>query len=187
MEGSGLTKAAVLRGRGPGGGPVHGGQTTWDIYASLLRQGLGAQRRFVNAKNGDERGLPRADRQGVLNRVATPMRAALRIAGGRRLCGPRAASAACSAVLVEAVTCAEEGAGGITLNADFAELVLRITGSSLPPVYRPLPEDDPAGRCPGIGKARMALGWQPEVRVKEGVRRTVEWLRSRYYSHSFPG
>lgn len=62
---------------------------------------------------------------------------------------------------------------------DFAELVLRITGSSSPIVYRPLPEDDPARRRPDIGKARMALGWQPEVRVEEGVRRTVEWLRSR--------
>jgi dTDP-glucose 4,6-dehydratase len=69
--------------------------------------------------------------------------------------------------------------------ADFAELVLRVTGSSSPIVYRPLPEDDPARRRPDIGKARMALGWQPEVRVEEGVRRTVEWLQSRYYSHDF--
>ena len=36
--------------RGTGHGPVHGAQTTWDIYASLLRQGLDTQRRFVLAK-----------------------------------------------------------------------------------------------------------------------------------------
>jgi dTDP-glucose 4,6-dehydratase len=71
--------------------------------------------------------------------------------------------------------------------ADFAELVLRVTGSSSPIVYRPLPKDDPARRCPDIGKARMALGWQPEVRVEDGVRRTMKWLQSRYYSHDFAG
>jgi nucleoside-diphosphate-sugar epimerase len=71
--------------------------------------------------------------------------------------------------------------------ADFAELVLRIMGSSPPIVYRPLPEDDPAWRCPDIGKARMALGWQPEVRVKEGGCQSMEWLQSRYYSYGFAG
>jgi dTDP-glucose 4,6-dehydratase len=70
---------------------------------------------------------------------------------------------------------------------DFAELVLRITGSSSPIVYHPLPEDDPTRRRPDIGKARMALGWQPEVRVEEGVRRTTEWLRSEYYTHARAG
>lgn len=62
--------------------------------------------------------------------------------------------------------------------ADLAELVLRITASSSPIEYRPLPVDDPARRCPEIGKAKRTLGWQPEVPVVEGIRRTAEWLQS---------
>jgi hypothetical protein len=52
----------------------------------------------------------------VLNRVAAPMRAARRMACGMRRSGPGLSAAYC-AVLAEAVTGAEEGAGGITLNA----------------------------------------------------------------------
>lgn len=63
--------------------------------------------------------------------------------------------------------------------ARFAELVLRITGSSSPVEYRPLPVDDPARRCPEITRARSSLGWQPEISVADGVRLTAEWLRSR--------
>jgi dTDP-glucose 4,6-dehydratase len=62
---------------------------------------------------------------------------------------------------------------------DFAELVLKITGSTSPIEYRPLPVDDPTRRCPEITRARRSLGWQPEVPVAEGVSRTAEWLRSR--------
>ena len=62
---------------------------------------------------------------------------------------------------------------------DFAELVLKITGSTSPIEYRPLPVDDPTRRCPEITRARRSLGWQPEVLVTEGVSRTVEWLRFR--------
>jgi dTDP-glucose 4,6-dehydratase len=62
---------------------------------------------------------------------------------------------------------------------DFAELVLRVTGSSSLIEYGPLPVDDPSRRCPEIGKAKRVLGWQPEVSVIDGVRRTVEWLESR--------
>ena len=62
---------------------------------------------------------------------------------------------------------------------DFAELVLKITGSTSPIEYRPLPVDDPTRRCPVITRARRSLGWQPEVPVAQGVSRTAEWLRSR--------
>ncbi len=63
--------------------------------------------------------------------------------------------------------------------AEFARLVLRITGANSLIEHLPLPEDDPARRCPVIIRAREALGWQPEIPVEEGVRRTVAWLRSR--------
>jgi dTDP-glucose 4,6-dehydratase len=61
---------------------------------------------------------------------------------------------------------------------DFAELVLKITGSASPIDYRPLPKDDPTRRRPVITRAKERLGWQPEVPVVEGVTRTVEWLRA---------
>ena len=63
--------------------------------------------------------------------------------------------------------------------SDFAKLVLKITGSSSPVEYRPLPVDDPTRRCPDITIARRALEWRPEIPVSEGVRKTAEWLRSR--------
>jgi len=62
--------------------------------------------------------------------------------------------------------------------AEFAQLVLRVTGSTSPIEYRPLPVDDPTRRCPVITRATEALGWLPEVSAEEGVRRTTEWLRA---------
>jgi dTDP-glucose 4,6-dehydratase len=61
---------------------------------------------------------------------------------------------------------------------DFAKLVLQETGSDSPIEYRPLPADDPSRRRPDITRARELLGWKPNVRVAEGVARTVAWLRS---------
>jgi dTDP-glucose 4,6-dehydratase len=61
---------------------------------------------------------------------------------------------------------------------DFAQLVLRVTGSNSPIEHRPLPVDDPFRRCPLITRAREILGWQPEIRTSEGIRRTTEWFRS---------
>ncbi|HEX3387680.1 MAG TPA: UDP-glucuronic acid decarboxylase family protein [Streptosporangiaceae bacterium] len=63
--------------------------------------------------------------------------------------------------------------------AEFAQLVLRVTGSGSPVEYLPLPVDDPTRRCPVITRASQVLGWQPQIRVEDGVRRTVEWFRSR--------
>ena len=62
---------------------------------------------------------------------------------------------------------------------EFARLVLRLTGSDSPVEHLPLPVDDPTRRCPVITRASQALGWQPEVRVEDGIRRTIEWFRSR--------
>jgi dTDP-glucose 4,6-dehydratase len=63
--------------------------------------------------------------------------------------------------------------------ADFARLVLRLTGSASPVEHLPLPVDDPTRRCPVITRAGQALGWQPQVRVEDGILRTIEWFRSR--------
>jgi dTDP-glucose 4,6-dehydratase len=59
-----------------------------------------------------------------------------------------------------------------------AEEVLRITGSSSRIVSEPLPEDDPKVRQPDITRARAALGWEPQVALEEGLRRTIEYFSS---------
>ena len=56
---------------------------------------------------------------------------------------------------------------------DLAETVLRLTGSSSEIVYEALPEDDPQQRQPDITRARQVLGWQPEIDLEEGLRRTL--------------
>jgi dTDP-glucose 4,6-dehydratase len=56
---------------------------------------------------------------------------------------------------------------------ELAETVLRITGSGSEIVYEALPEDDPQQRQPDITRARQVLGWQPEIELEEGLRRTL--------------
>jgi len=61
--------------------------------------------------------------------------------------------------------------------AQFADLVLELTGSSSTIEYRPLPQDDPMQRRPDITLARTVLGWEPKVDVREGLTRTIDWFR----------
>jgi dTDP-glucose 4,6-dehydratase len=60
---------------------------------------------------------------------------------------------------------------------EFAQLILRLTGSDSRVEYRPLPEDDPKTRQPDISRAQSVLGWEPRVPVEEGLQRTIEWYR----------
>ena len=55
---------------------------------------------------------------------------------------------------------------------------MRITGSSSPIVYEPLPVDDPAQRQPDITRAIELLGWKPEIGLEEGITRTAEYFRT---------
>jgi len=50
-----------------------------------------------------------------------------------------------------------------------AEIVLRVTGSKSRIIHEPLPEDDPKQRCPDITKAKALLGWEPKVKLEEGL------------------
>jgi dTDP-glucose 4,6-dehydratase len=56
---------------------------------------------------------------------------------------------------------------------ELAEAVLRVTGSSSEIVYEALPEDDPQQRRPDITRAHQLLGWQPEIDLEEGLKRTL--------------
>jgi len=52
--------------------------------------------------------------------------------------------------------------------------VTRATGSPSEIVFEALPVDDPQVRQPDITRARQILGWEPEVSLDEGLRRTLE-------------
>ena len=62
---------------------------------------------------------------------------------------------------------------------EIAELVIELSGSESSIVSEPLPEDDPKRRCPDIGRAREALGWEPRVGAREGLKKTLEWFAER--------
>jgi len=59
-----------------------------------------------------------------------------------------------------------------------AEIVVELTGASVPIVYAPLPQDDPKVRNPDISRARAMLGWEPQVDVRTGVQRTIDYFRT---------
>ena len=61
---------------------------------------------------------------------------------------------------------------------DFAEEVLKLTGSSVKIVYKELPVDDPKQRQPDITKAKTILGWEPKVDRAEGLKKTYDYFKS---------
>lgn len=61
---------------------------------------------------------------------------------------------------------------------DFAEEVLKLTGSKVKIIYKPLPADDPKQRRPDISKARQILGWEPKVGRAEGLKKTYEYFKT---------
>jgi dTDP-glucose 4,6-dehydratase len=61
---------------------------------------------------------------------------------------------------------------------ELAELVIELTGTSSRVVHRELPEDDPKVRQPDITRARAMLGWEPQVQLREGVGRTIDYFKS---------
>jgi len=59
---------------------------------------------------------------------------------------------------------------------ELAKQVIALTGSRSKIVHRDLPGDDPRQRCPDIGLARRALGWQPRVSLEPGLRKTIRYF-----------
>jgi dTDP-glucose 4,6-dehydratase len=56
---------------------------------------------------------------------------------------------------------------------ELAETVIRLTGSASEIVFEALPIDDPQVRQPDITRAKQLLGWQPEVDLEDGLKRTI--------------
>jgi dTDP-glucose 4,6-dehydratase len=61
---------------------------------------------------------------------------------------------------------------------EFAEEVIKLTGTNTKIVNKPLPVDDPKQRRPDITKAREILGWEPKVSRAEGLKITYEYFKS---------
>ncbi|MFT3843564.1 MAG: SDR family oxidoreductase [Lacibacter sp.] len=65
----------------------------------------------------------------------------------------------------------------ITLK-EFAEEVIKLTGTTQKIVYKPLPVDDPKQRQPDITKAKSILGWEPKVSRSEGLKVTYDYFKN---------
>ncbi len=62
--------------------------------------------------------------------------------------------------------------------AELAGIVIELTGSSSPLVYKPLPSDDPKQRCPDITRARTELQWEPQVKLRQGLVPTIAYFEA---------
>ncbi|HYF67894.1 MAG TPA: UDP-glucuronic acid decarboxylase family protein [Ohtaekwangia sp.] len=61
---------------------------------------------------------------------------------------------------------------------DFAEEIVKLTGTNQKIVYHPLPKDDPKQRQPDTTKARTLLGWEAKVSRSVGLKITYEYFKS---------
>jgi dTDP-glucose 4,6-dehydratase len=61
---------------------------------------------------------------------------------------------------------------------DFAEEIIKLTGTTQKVVYEELPVNDPKQRQPNIDKARELLGWEPKIGRAEGLRITYDYFKS---------
>jgi dTDP-glucose 4,6-dehydratase len=60
-----------------------------------------------------------------------------------------------------------------------AKAVLEVTGSKSELRFEALPVDDPTRRCPDITKARALLGWEPQITLKEGLRKSLAFFQDK--------
>ena len=62
--------------------------------------------------------------------------------------------------------------------SQFAEEIIKLTGTDQKVVYKPLPVDDPMQRQPDITKAKEILNWEPKVNRAEGLKITYDYFKS---------
>ncbi|RLD30834.1 MAG: SDR family NAD-dependent epimerase/dehydratase [Bacteroidetes bacterium] len=61
---------------------------------------------------------------------------------------------------------------------DFAEEIIKLTGTDQKIIFEDLPQDDPLQRQPDISKAKEILGWEPKVNREEGMKKTYDYFKS---------
>jgi UDP-glucuronate decarboxylase len=62
---------------------------------------------------------------------------------------------------------------------ELAKTIIDLTGSKSEIVHMPLPSDDPRQRQPDISRARLYLGWEPKIALREGLKNTIGYFESR--------
>ena len=62
---------------------------------------------------------------------------------------------------------------------EFAQEILRITGSKSKIIFKALPQDDPKVRQPDITKIKRVLGWEPRVSLEEGLGKTIMYFKKK--------
>ncbi len=62
---------------------------------------------------------------------------------------------------------------------ELAQKIIQVCGSRSPIIFEDLPEDDPKVRRPDISKAKKVLGWEPEVKIDEGLRLVLGYFREK--------
>ena len=60
---------------------------------------------------------------------------------------------------------------------ELAEKVIKMTGSKSKLVYEEFPKDDPTQRRPEITLAKEKLGWEPKIKLDEGLEKTIEYFK----------
>ncbi|NSL74076.1 MAG: GDP-mannose 4,6-dehydratase [Thaumarchaeota archaeon] len=58
---------------------------------------------------------------------------------------------------------------------DLANMVIKLTDSKSKVKYLPMPDNDPRRRLPKITKARQIIGFNPRVKLNQGLSKTIEW------------
>ena len=61
---------------------------------------------------------------------------------------------------------------------ELAETVLKMVGGNSKLIMMPLPQDDPKQRQPDITLAKNILGWEPKIKLEEGLGKTIDYFRN---------
>ena len=59
---------------------------------------------------------------------------------------------------------------------EFAKKIIEMTNSKSKIIFKELPKDDPVKRQPDISLAKEKLNWQPNYKLEEGLKKTIEYF-----------
>ena len=59
-----------------------------------------------------------------------------------------------------------------------AREVLAVTGAGAEIIFKPLPQDDPTRRRPDITRARQLLNWEPKIKLRQGLEKSLEYFKA---------
>ena len=60
---------------------------------------------------------------------------------------------------------------------ELAEIIIKLTNSNSNLTFKPLPKDDPKQRCPDISLAKKELDWEPQISLKDGLYKTINYFK----------